>query len=123
MIARLIVGNLLCHLVVTNLVVVILLVVITGMFSGILLLSGYYSGYLMLIKHGFEADAAALIISCVLMLVTILCAILTLNFVRNLKFALLPVPTIPYVRHVRRITNAFVDGFTESSYKEEHSKK
>lgn len=115
MIARLIAGNLLYRRVVINLAATMFLVVITGMLSAALLLGGCYASYLALIRHGLEADAAALIISGVMTLATVICAILTLRFVRKLRDALLPVPAMPYVR---RVTNAFVDGFTASGHKE-----
>lgn len=105
--------------VVTNLAATMLLVVLTGMLSGALLLGGCYGAYLALIRHGLEADAAAWIVGGVMTLATVICAIIALHFVRKLRDALLPVPAMPYVR---RITNAFVDGFNESGHKEEHSK-
>ena len=118
MIARLVAGNLLYRRVVTNLAATMLLVVITGMLSGALLLGGCYGAYLALIRHGLEADAAAWIVGSAMALATVICAIVALYFVRKLRDALLPLPAMP---NVRRITNAFVDGFTESGHKEERS--
>lgn len=116
MIARLVAGNLLYRRVVTNLAAVVLLVVITGMLTGALLLGGCYASYLALIRHGLEADAAAWIVGGVMIAATLICAALALWFVRRLRDALLPLPSMP---NVRRVTNAFVDGFTESGHKEE----
>ena len=113
-IARLIAGNLLYRRFVSNMAVVMLLTVITGMLAGTLLLGGCYATYLALIRHGFEMDAAALIVGGIVALATLLSAILTLRFIRRLWNALLPLPAN---RRVRRIASAFVDGFTESGHK------
>lgn len=118
MIARLLAGNMLYRRTVANLAVTMLLVVMTGMLSGALLLGGCYAAYLALIKHGLEAEAAALIVEGMMAFATILCAILTFRFVHKLQGALLPLPAI---LRVKRIAHAFVDGFTESGHKEERS--
>ncbi len=118
MIARLIAGNMLYRRVVTNVAAVVLMTVITGMLTGALLLGGCYAAYLALIRHGLEADAAALIIGSFMILATVICAIFTILFVRKLRDALLPAPAIP---QIKRIASAFVDGFNESGHKEERS--
>jgi hypothetical protein len=114
-VARMFADSLLYRRFVSNMAAVVLLTVITGMLAGTLLIGGCYAGYLSLIRHGFDTDVALLIIGGGIALATALCAALTIRFIRKLRNALIPVPAIP---QVRRITQAFMDGLSESSHKE-----
>jgi hypothetical protein len=112
-------GSLLYRRFVSNMAIVVLLTAITGMLAGALLIGGCYAGYLSLIRHGFDTDAALLIISGGVALATALCAALNTRFIRKLQNVLIPVPAIS---QLRRITQAFMDGLSESSHKEAHPK-
>jgi len=115
-IVRMIAGNLIYRRFVSNVAVVILLIVVTGMLAGVLLISLCYAGYLTLVRHGLDTGAAMLISESIIALVTLVCCIATARYIRKLRDLLIPLPAAPCAR---RIMRAFVDGFSESGHKQE----
>ena len=116
-IIRMFAGGLLCRRLLSNGVFIILLAVVAGMLVGALLIGGLYVAYGALIGHGFDATTAALIVSGIIVIAITLCAIFIVRLIRKLRTALLPMPIAP---RIHNIASAFMDGFTESSRKDEH---
>lgn len=91
-----------------KLAVLIMLAMITGILAGIVLAGLFYAAYLLLVRHGLDADIAFLAVGMGAALLAVISAVFTAGYIKELRHALHPLS--PLASGAGDIANAFIDG-------------
>ncbi|MDE3059877.1 MAG: hypothetical protein KGJ06_02580 [Pseudomonadota bacterium] len=112
--ARLVAGGIVYRRAVSRIAITFLLLVTTGMLLVALLLSGCYAGYQIMIHHGVTEDNATLVVLAAIVVLTVASATLAIQAIQRLRDAM----PVPPTHRVKRIAEAFLEGFAEDEEKE-----
>lgn len=96
-----------------KLAIVMIFATITGVLAGTLAVGLFYAAYLLMVRHGLDADLALLVISVGITVAMAISAILTASHIRKLRHALQPFS--PLASSAYDIAGAFMDGLRTPS--------